>query len=120
MSGEVPKVDQAKCAHARVYYSKHEDHGVVHSEHWYCTECHLEFSPMTWRFEPGTLTVMEPVATLRDQFAMAALTGILAFGVGTETLADDRKYWTQNSEDIDDSAERSYLWADAMMKARKT
>ena len=113
MSGEVPKVDQAKCAHARVYYSKHEDHGVVHSEHWYCTECHLEFYPMTWGFEPGKITVVDPVVTLRDQFAMAALAALISRGASPDV--QERGY-----NAFEWATRGSYQYAEAMMEARKT
>ena len=110
MSGEVPKVDQAACSHKHIYHSEHEDNGVVHSEHWYCKDCQTEFFPLPKFFAPGPLTVMEPEATLRDQFAMAAMTGDMGNddGVFANSTTDKR------------AAERYYQIADAMMEARKT
>ncbi len=50
-----------------------------------------------------------PDLTLRDQFAMAALTGLLAYADG-DRLSER---WDHN-----DFAEEAYSYADAMMKAR--
>ena len=50
-----------------------------------------------------SITFMEPRATLRDQFAMAAITGCSSFAGGT--TEDDVKY--------------AYKVADLMMEARK-
>ena len=49
-----------------------------------------------------TGTALLEMATLRDQFAMAALTGMLMRSVGYE-----------------ETAEKAYKFADAMMKARE-
>ena len=54
--------------------------------------------------QPVHVTVREPRATLRDQFAMAALTGLLS---------------DPTSSGPEGCATAAYLYADAMMEARK-
>jgi hypothetical protein len=56
----------------------------------------------------GILTVMEPRLTLRDQFAMAALQGMLA-------SVDPQASVSVNHN----TAKEAYLWADELMEARK-
>jgi hypothetical protein len=55
----------------------------------------------------GILTVMEPRLTLRDQFAAAAMTGMLAY------------HGTNNSYTEERWAKHAYKQADAMLEARK-
>jgi hypothetical protein len=62
---------------------------------------------MTETFDPDELTAAQ--IDLRDRFAMAALTGMIA-NPGTRGDADDL---------ADYLAGESYRYADAMMKARK-
>lgn len=54
----------------------------------------------------GRLTVLSEQPTLRDQFAMAALTGLLSTSHG-------------QAESVVDQADTAYRYADAMMEARK-
>ena len=56
----------------------------------------------------GILTVMEPRLTLRDQFAMAALQGMLASVDPEASVAVSHN-----------TTKEAYLWADAMLEARK-
>jgi hypothetical protein len=57
-------------------------------------------------FQPGRLTVMEPRATLRDQFAMAAMQATTG--------------WMQDAlETTPETARRCYVMADSMLAARK-
>jgi hypothetical protein len=51
----------------------------------------------------------EPVKTLRDEFAMAALTGLLAMGADGGWSAEPGAY-----------AKRAYAYADAMLAARES
>jgi hypothetical protein len=60
---------------------------------------YIHNQPPAYQLQP-----IGPIATLRDQFAMAALTGLLA-------NPDAAKY--------KDRAEVAYNYADAMMEARK-
>lgn len=74
---------------------------------WTCQMCHAEFFTLDG-MKAGKITVMEPHLTLRDQFAMAALTGIIS-GFASET---DK--WQSG-----DVAKLSYAAADDMLKARE-
>ena len=56
----------------------------------------------------GILTVMEPRLTLRDQFAMAALQGMLASVDPEASVAVSHN-----------TTKEAYLWADAMLEARQ-
>lgn len=76
---------------------------------WHCDYCEEEFYHLDFG-SPGKIqfTPMPEVATLRDQFAMAAMTGILAypgrqFGASSDGAA----------------AKICYQMADAMLEARK-
>ena len=60
-------------------------------------------APGAWGVLPSLFTY--EVATLRDQFAMAALTGLMAINPAKDSLKG--------------IAEFSYVAADAMMEARK-
>lgn len=53
---------------------------------------------------PGKITIREPYATLRDQLAMSALSGLLA---------------DPSSSGPKGSAQAAYEYADAMLEARK-
>jgi hypothetical protein len=67
-----------------------------------------KIDPAEWPELPnGILTVMEPRATLRDQFAMAAMTGIIT----------QLNVYHEDVPEI--SARRAYEHADRMMEARK-
>lgn len=80
---------------------------------WTCDICGLRFFPLI--IEPGKITFREPYATLRDQFAMAAMTGMLGHYDLHSTI--------RNYPSVDDwrknIAEASYRWAEAMMKSRE-
>jgi len=80
-------------------------HGAIPSgvlDKWTCERCGAEFYHLE-KLQQGPLTIAEPCATLRDQFAMAALTGLLADPATKEKLA----------------VKQSYIFADAMLEARK-
>ena len=64
--------------------------------------------------QPVHFTVREPRATLRDQFAMAVLSGYIACGPSGTT------YWQrQTGPQMVDAATNAYVWANVMMEARK-
>lgn len=69
---------------------------------WTCDICGLRFFPLI--IEPGKITFREPYATLRDQFAMAAMQAVITHGT---KFADA------------DIGKVSYEMADVMMKARE-
>ena len=64
--------------------------------------------------QPVHFTVREPRATLRDQFAMAVLSGYIACDPSGTT------YWqTGTGPQMVDAATNAYVWANVMMEARK-
>jgi hypothetical protein len=70
--------------------------------------------PSDWPDLPQPITFIpsEPRATLRDQFAMAALSGYIACDPSGTT------YW-QTGPQMVDAATNAYVWANVMMEARK-
>ena len=70
--------------------------------------------PADWPDLPQPITFIpsEPRATLRDQFAMAALSGYIARDPSGTT------YW-QTGPQMVDAATNAYVWANVMMEARK-
>lgn len=99
--------DKATCQHLEVIR-----HGVLPSgvlDRWTCKDCGAEFFPLD--LTPGKIQVMEPHASLRDQFAMAALTGWLAAG--------EAGIWNHTDDVLREVAQEPYRMADAMMKARE-
>jgi hypothetical protein len=59
-----------------------------------------------------SITFMEPRATLRDQFAMAALQG----HIGCDPTCG--AFW-QTGPQMQDAAKNAYAWANVMMEVRK-
>lgn len=95
------------CAHAFVERVANEQHNNIYDESWECTGCKKRFLLLPEMHE-GKLTIMEPQLTLRDQFAMAAMSGLLSNPPG---IYDRSNSWI---------AEWAFKMADAMMKARKS
>ena len=86
------------CQHEKVV--RRED-GTHH-----CDECEAEFFHLD--LQPGKIMMQpEPYATLRDQFAMAALTGLLASGRRDTSV-----------EMIRENVPAAYKYADSMLEAR--
>jgi hypothetical protein len=94
------------CSHITVKRFQDEISGKVFGEHWRCTDCGVEFVSLPTFFPPAPLTLMEEQATLRDQFAMAVLTGFLARGPKSD----------MTDQDI---SQVVYNMADAMLEGRK-
>lgn len=95
--------DLSACAHIHVEHFTVEKDGKVFEEQWRCKDCGAKFVLLDRLFAgPQQIRVMEPMKTLRDEFAMAALTGMLARPAGKEIDCD-----------------QLYAIADAMMEARK-
>lgn len=93
----------AACAHINVERFTLGNDGRVFEEQWRCSDCGTKFVSLGSLFGgPQQIRVMEPMKTLRDEFAMAALTGMLARPAGKEIDCD-----------------QLYAIADAMMEARK-
>ena len=109
MDNQKPDSQQACCAHIQVTRFQIENSGRVFEEQWRCKDCGAKFVNLDSFFAgPQRIEVMEPMATLRDQFAMAALSGMLADPAMQVGGDNDRK-----------TAQLSYGIADAMMEARK-
>jgi hypothetical protein len=105
--------DLAACAHLHVERFTVENHGKVFEEQWRCRECGAKFVSLDGLFAgPQHIQIMEPMRTLRDEFAMAALNGYIACDATGET------YWRTKESRVQ-VADESYAWADAMLEARK-
>lgn len=90
------------CPHSNVSFRNTD--GAHH-----CDGCNASFM-MTPDFSKyrGQITIMEPYATLRNQFAMASLTGLLSTATAKIGASDIRAVTFL-----------SYQLADSMMEARK-
>jgi len=96
MSKESEMIDPAgRCVHDRIERVA-TDQG--YTNRWLCKDCHEEFFHLDLR--PGKITVMEPMRTLRDEFAMVAM-------------------HTMISSHPKEAAALAYEWAAAMLEARK-
>ena len=107
MEGEKKK-DFACCAHSQVIPMRIESSGKVFEEQWRCKDCGAKFVMLDGLFTgQQKIRVMEPVKTLRDEFAMAALCGFLS-NTDTDLSKPNTVF-----------ARVSYQFADAMMESRK-
>lgn len=97
-----PMIEDPKCPHSLV--ARKYDSEENFTDKWLCARCGAEFYHLD--LQSGNITVMEPMVTLRDQFAMAALKGLMAAN------------W-KDCPYPDGYAKEAYMVADAMMKARK-
>ena len=61
--------------------------------------------------QPITMMMNPPRATLRDQFAMAALNGVFS--------CNSDEFWVDVSLDVLKATSQAYKWADKMMEDRK-
>jgi hypothetical protein len=100
--------DLAACAHIHVERFTMENDGKVFEEQWRCKDCGAKFVNLDSLFAgPQTIKIMEPMKTLRDEFAMAALIGLVThFNAFNEAVPEA-------------AAKRAYEHADAMLEARK-
>ena len=96
--------DSQVCLHPNVY-RKYEVDRKTWSDEWACGTCNAQFYHLE-NLRSGPITVMEPYVTLRDQFAMAAMNGMLARDVEKTEL--ERLI-----------GRKVYQIADAMLAARK-
>lgn len=96
------------CAHSVVKYDPIDNGNGMFTTRWRCSDCTKEFIPMPKIDFPGAVMVPMPeMATLRDQFAMAALQGRLAAGY----MPDHNR--------LREAAVNMYQMADAMWEARE-
>jgi hypothetical protein len=112
--------EEAKCAHLQVVYRKWEVDGMVLSEKWMCDLCKKEFYPLPEFFGSGQIQVMEPQATLRDQFAMAAMqSDALQSALIAAAYIAQGKSFDGDVPNLTTAVKEHYETADAMMEARK-
>ena len=108
--GAENEMTDKKCDHSKVVLRrKYTD--MSYSDSWHCDDCEEEFYCLGKAFlQSGPLTIMEPRATLLDQFAMAAMQGLFS--------ASADEFWI-NIQACQNTTAQAYEWADEMMKARK-
>lgn len=105
MSKESEVIDPAgRCVHDRIERIRTE---AGYTDRWLCVDCHEEFYHLDFSNYRAKIQVMEPVKTLRDEFAIGALSGMLA-----NTLMN----LPPTKREL---ATISYEWATAMLEARK-
>ena len=96
--------ENQKCNHMNVHRVMPTD-GEMENK-WVCNICGVQFFCFD-QFAPGKLEICEPLLTIRDKFAMAALSGLLSNPPG---IYDRSNSWI---------AEWCYKMADEMLKARQ-
>lgn len=83
----------------------------------YCEDCGAEF--FHFDAQPGKIQVMEPMATLREQFAMAAMVAdAVSSGLIAAAYIAQGKTFNDTIPGPEDHAQEYYKTADEMMKAR--
>ncbi len=95
------------CIHRNVYQQEGDDRWL---DKWTCTMCGAEFFHLNLAL--GKITAMESMATLRDQFAMAAMQGYIGCDESGTT------FWSTGPQMVD-AAKNAYGWAEALLEARK-
>ena len=98
------------CTHQKVVRWENGTH--------HCDNCEVEFFHLD--LTPGKIQVMEPMPTLRDQFAMAAMIADALSGavIAVSYLAQGKTFAGEYPE-MAEGAQKYFETADAMMKARK-
>jgi hypothetical protein len=113
--------DIAACAHIHVERFTVEKDGRVFEEQWRCKDCGTKFVTLDSLFAgPQQIRIMEPMKTLRDEFAMTAM---LADAVSSALVAISYTVQGKVLKDEPDSlaqgANEYYAVADAMLKQRE-
>lgn len=114
--------DLSACAHVHVERFQIEKDGRVFEEQWRCKDCGVKFVALDGLFGfPGKITVMDPVKTLRDEFAMAAMIADAVQGgiVAAGHIGKGLRIVTDIMPTLADGAKEYYEIADAMLEARK-
>lgn len=121
MNGDVPTVQDPACycVHARVFRQTKDDGGAW-SEVWKCIDCKREFTLFPLDIKPGSIQVMEPMQTLRDQFAMAAMQAdaVQSAIVAAAYIAQGKRF-DGDVPNLATATKEHYETADAMLEARK-
>ena len=101
------------CAHAVVKREPDTDEDNIFSTVWRCIDCQRKFSLLPY-LPIGSIKIMEPMKTLRDEFAMAAMQGELSAqdGESIGVVGNDLGSMLEASK-------RYYAMADAMLEVRK-
>ena len=113
--------DFAACAHIHVERFTLGNDGKVFEEQWRCKDCGTKFVSLDSLFRgPQQIRVMEPMKTLRDEFAMAAMLSdsIQSVVVAASYMAQGKTYGGE-FPGLETGVEAYYKTADAMMEARK-
>ena len=107
------QMGEPKCQHLNVVRS------IAAEKEWRCVGCCQEFYHLGDIGFPGEkITIMEPYATLRDQFAMAAMQGDWA---AQDASNDGSGLFLPSAKDesLRSWAVLYYRMADAMLEVRK-
>lgn len=99
------------CAHSTVKRFQVGNECKIFEEQWHCADCGTKFYHIPEMFSTGEIQMLEPHATLRDQFAMAALNAYIS--------CDDSgcTFWPTGDKG-EEICKESYEWADRMIKTR--
>ena len=109
MTDKATTVDPLRiCPHIEVERQLDGANPRYYNEVWKCSDCGKEFDALLDVGSRGKIQVLEPHTTLRDQFAMAALTGLMTT-VNAKVRADD----------CVNASRLAYQLADAMLKLRE-
>jgi hypothetical protein len=113
MEHDTPTAPDPACACAHpVVRRLTEKQGVYFVDVWKCDLCDRRYTLLP-EHPGGNLTLMEPQLTLRDQFAMAALNGIIQLPCRPDMV-------DMSPEETRANITRwTYEWADSMLEARK-
>jgi hypothetical protein len=99
------------CDHIKVVLRrKYTDASYVDS--WHCDDCEVEFFPKLHIDELCKQYLFPEPKTMRDEFATAALNAYISCD------ASGCSYW-QDTKTTKGTAENAYIWADALLEARK-
>jgi hypothetical protein len=105
MTDKATTVDPLRiCPHIEVRRQLNGANPRYYNEIWKCSDCGKEFDALLDFGSKGKIQVIAPHATMRDQFAMAAL----------QALAIN----SERDETFTEAAQLCYRMADAMLKAR--
>jgi len=113
--------DLAACAHIYVERFTVEKDGKVFEEQWRCKHCGAKFVNLDSLFAgPQKIQIMEPMKTLRDEFAMAAMVAdaLASAVIAVSYLAQGKSFVGDYPKTVE-GAEEYFKTADALLEARK-
>jgi hypothetical protein len=111
----------AACAHIHVERFRVENDGKVFEEQWRCRECGAKFVSLDSLFAgPQKIQIMEPMKTLRDEFAMAAMQAdALQSAIIAAAYIAQGKRFDGDIPNLSTAVKEHYETADKMLEARK-